>query len=814
MLKIKNKNTHKEDVQNKKSSGKKIKNKETKYVQELLGIKEIKDNTISVSRDNTDTDKLLTKYYIRVNPKNINILQDNVLLGLVDNLKKILNTSDNVEVLVVDKTERVDDNKNYLKELIDRKENPVYKELLQKDLDSLNEEFSRSASREFYFIVPYKNKREIELIKQFEGAIGNNSFEVLKTTEHDTKNMLQVYLERNFTNIVVKEDQLPENIEDQQIYSKSFIDRISPSVLKFLPDHYVMGNTYRRTIAIRNYPLETEKMALLRKVGEKNNVTLKIYYSKMGHNEYEKSIESSVNKNTNEAFEYQITKRAKAEQHLGIAENLVKFLNANPEERMFKVSVFIEVIGNSKQEMEDTFNDVKFMFEGMTYDNLYLKQKEGFLSVNPIGSDQFDIQFERHMPSSSAANIFLPSYSEKIDTQGFPLGRDKSGGKLIIDLDKRDRTHTNSNLILLGNSGEGKSYLLNLIKTNWRLKGKSIIGLDPDGEAQELTENLKGTYMNMMSGKYIINVLEPKIFSESEDSSEVNVDEDDYVPTFSKKTVLSQHISFLRDFFRTYKNMDDTLLDVLEIMLEKTYLKFNMTYESDLSGRKSTDFPILSDLYKTSEDEFRGYENLKYPIYSKEMLQKLLLNINSICRGADSNYFNGHTNIRSYDFLMFGVKELLETAENLKNAVLFNLLTFMNSKLLVEGDTACTIDEFYLFLDNPTMVKYIRNYMKRVRKKDSAIVLASQNIEDYLQKDIAELTKPLFAIPTYKFLFYPGSIDKKLYMDLLNINESEYNLIKSPGRGNTLFISGTEKYNLQVEVPEYKSKLFGTAGGR
>lgn len=813
MLKIKNKNAHRQSVHETGSSNKKLKSKGQKYVQELLGIKEIKDNTISVSVDNTDTEKLEKKYYIRVNPKNINILQINILLGLINNIKNILNSVNDIEVLAVDKTERVDDNKKYLQELIDRKENPVYKELLEGDLDSLNKEFSRSASREFYFIIPYKDERELEVLKQLEGAIENNQFEVLKTTSSDIKNMLQVYLERNFTNIVVKEDELPANIEDDQI-SKNFVDRISPSVLKFFSDHYVMGNTFRKVIAIRNYPLETEKTALLRKVGEKNNVTLKIYYSKMGHAEYEKSIESNVNKNVNEASLYQITKRAKAEQHLGIAENLVKFLNANPEERMFKLSVFIEIIGDSEKEMQDTFNDVKFMFEGMTYDNLYLKQKEGFLSVNPVGSNQFDIQFERHMPSSSAANIFVPSYSEKIDAQGFSLGRDKSGGKLIIDLDKRDRTHTNSNIILLGNSGEGKSYLLNLIKTNWRLKGKGIIGLDPDGEAQELTENLNGTYMSMMSGKYIINVLEPKTFSEGEEDSTTDKNDDDYIPTFSKKTVLSQHISFLRDFFRTYKNMNDTILDVLEIMLEKTYMRFNITYESDLSGKKSTDYPILSDLYDTTENEFRNYEKLKYPIYSKEMLQQLLLNISSICKGADSSYFNGHTNIRSYDFLMFGVKELLETAENLKNAVLFNLLTFMNSKLLVEGDTACTIDEFYLFLDNPTMVKYIRNYMKRVRKKDSAIVLASQNIEDYLQKDIAELTKPLFAIPTYKFLFYPGSIDKKLYMDLLNINESEYNLIKSPSRGNTLFISGTEKYNLQVEVPKYKSKLFGTAGGR
>lgn len=605
-----------------------------------------------------------------------------------------------------------------------------------------------------------------------------------------------------------------ESIAAEKPYIKDFIDMISPSVIKFFPSYYVLGNTFRKVIAIRNYPMQNDRLALLRRIGERNNLTLKVYFNKMSVNDYEKSIEGSFHKNISDSSEDQIIKRTKAKQHLGVTEGLIEFMNANPDEQMFEVSVFIEIIGDTKDEMTDIYNELRFMLEGITYDNLYLKQKEGFLSVSPIGDNQFNIQFERHMPSSSAANLFPLSYSEKIDKHGFPLGKDKSGGSIINDFDKRDRTHTNSNIILLGNSGEGKSYTLKLVETNWRLKGKNIIGLDPEGEQRELVQNLGGTYMDIMSGRYIINVLEPRVFSEGNAEENSDAILDDFIPAFSKSTVLSQHISFLRDFFRTYKDMDNSLLDTLEIMLEKTYKRFDIDYNTDLSTKKSTDFPILSDLYETIEAEYKNYKNLSYPIYTEEILQTLLRNLNSICRGADSPYFNGHTNIKSYDFLIFGVKNLMEVADNLKNAMLFNLLTYMNNKLLVEGDTVCIIDEFYLFLDNPTMVKYIRNYMKRVRKKESAIVLASQNIEDYLQKDIAELTKPLFAIPTYKFLFYPGSIDKKLYMDLLNINESEYNLIKAPSRGNCLFISGIEKYNLQVKAPKYKEVLFGSAGGR
>jgi type IV secretory pathway VirB4 component len=146
----------------------------------------------------------------------------------------------------------------------------------------------------------------------------------------------------------------------------------------------------------------------------------------------------------------------------------------------------------------------------------------------------------------------------------------------------------------------------------------------------------------------------------------------------------------------------------------------------------------------------------------------------------------------------------------------------MSDKLLTEGNTAASIDELYLFLtnngggngNNYVVIEYIRSCMKRVRKKDSAMILASQNLEDFNIEGIRELTKPLFSIPTHAFLFNAGNIDKHFYIDSLQLEESEYILIRYPQRGVCLYKCGNERYNLMVTAPEYKSKLFGTAGGR
>ena len=162
---------------------------------------------------------------------------------------------------------------------------------------------------------------------------------------------------------------------------------------------------------------------------------------------------------------------------------------------------------------------------------------------------------------------------------------------------------------------------------------------------------------------------------------------------------------------------------------------------------------------------------------------------------------------------MFCVKGLDDVAENLRNTLLFNVLSYMSDRLLTAGNTAATIDELYLWLSNPVAITYIRNALKRVRKRGSSMVLASQNLEDFDQPGVRELTRPLFAIPTHQFLFNAGTIDKRFYMDLLQLEPEEYELIRQSQRGICLYKCGNERYHLRVIASPHKSAMFGTAGG-
>ena len=378
-----------------------------------------------------------------------------------------------------------------------------------------------------------------------------------------------------------------------------------------------------------------------------------------------------------------------------------------------------------------------------------------------------------------------------------------------MDFDRRAEDKTTSNILILGNSGQGKSYLLKLILTNIRESGKRIICLDPESEYEDLCEALGGCYIDFMSGAYTINPLEPKAWTDSVEDIDATTPE-----AFKKVTRLSQHIAFLKDFFRSYKDFTDSQIDTIEILLSKLYARFGITDSTDYSMKKPSDFPVMEDFYKLCEEEFMDYDKQRRYLYTEETLQEVCLGIHSMCVGSESKYFNGHTNITDSNFLVFGVKGLMDTNRRLKDCMLFNILSYMSNELLGKGSTAASVDELYLFLTNMTTIEYLRNCMKRVRKKDSSVILASQNIEDFLIPSIREFTKPLFSIPTHQFLFNAGQINPKEYMDALQVEPSEFELIKYPERGTCLYRCGNERYLLQVIAPEYKAAIFGKAGGR
>ena len=774
-----------------------------------------------------------------VSPTNIGVLPDSGITERVRSLQAVLTNLGEIELLALNSWESFTHNKNYYKDRLTEEENHKLQELLGQDLASLDgKQALLSTAREFYIVIRLRGEQESDIaryLSSVEQSIKGCGFTLRRATREELKRMLSLYYEQNVTSEKLEDydgqrwgtppsQPLPrrkhvarKNVNKRgkgkrrkKKPEKDFLDMIAPSVIRFNTDHYVCGSTFRSVWALREYPTQTEEQALLRHLGEKSGVSLHIYAQRLTLVEENKVFDNATNKNRMNSLNTNDFRQALAAK--SNLEDIGKISDAMRKtgEPLARCAVFIELTAANFEELKRLQTDVQaeLIRSKLNVDKLLLRQQQGFACVRPAGANAFGTQFERVLPASSVANLYPLNYSGKTDRRGFLIGKDRFGTNILVDFDQRDADKTSANILILGSSGQGKSYLMKLLALNLLESGKTVISLDAEHEQRELCEAVGGCFIDLMTGEYRINVLEPKRWGDNRDLPETGAPD-----SFQKSSVLAQHISFLKDFFRAYKEFSDPQIDTIEILLARLYDEWKITEETDFEALKPEQFPILSDLYKLIYREYQNFDAGKTQLYTKQLLQEVLLGLHSMCVGSDAVFFNGYTNITSYRFLVFGVGGLSGVAKNVKNALLFNVLSYMSNKLLSEGNTVAMLDELYLWLDNPTAIEYIRNCLKRVRKRNSSMLMASQNIEDFNQPQVREMTKPLFSIPPHQFIFNSGTVDEQFFRDTLQLEKAEYELIKHPQRGTCLYKCGNERYLLEVKAPPYKEALFGKAGG-
>ena len=83
----------------------------------------------------------------------------------------------------------------------------------------------------------------------------------------------------------------------------------------------------------------------------------------------------------------------------------------------------------------------------------------------------------------------------------------------------------------------------------------------------------------------------------------------------------------------------------IEIMLQKLYQSRGLSDQTDFKLLEPEDYPTLSEMYDFIEAEYKGFDEKKRQLYTADLLQNILLGLHSMCKGAESKFFNGHTNI-------------------------------------------------------------------------------------------------------------------------------------------------------------------------
>lgn len=644
--------------------------------------------------------------------------------------------------------------------------------------------------------------------------IAGKGYHINKAQREELAVLLRNYYLREFISAEIytlekelKQDvKLRKKIEKKpELFQKELQRRLLPHSMEFFPSFAVQNGTYRSTMMLKNFPFEIGSCCLLQTACMRGT-SFMMRLTPMNGREIKKLTEKQMNKSSYKRSSTQAT-----DQLEGLSEQtaLAEFYQAvsNSQTTLFFVSVYIECYGRNEEDLQSTIRAVeeKLITANISAERLIRQQREGFLSVSPLGRDYF-LADANNFPSQTVAACYPCSYSSRLDLHGMFLGYTMSGGNFFLDILQRQANVTNSSFCIIGAAGQGKSWLMKKIITFLRMFGVRSFSLDPENEYVDLTKNLNGTIYNCIDGKAKINPLEVRCLRRDDD------DEDDkYVSELNNLPIFFQHMSWLKDFFRVLlPGISDKEVTALMILVQEMYKAHGIDGNTDFSVLGPEDYPILSDLYLFIEPMMgKGYKMIEANI-----IDTLLLYLKSCHDGELSLVFNGHTNIKNADMINFSLLELLEGSKDRTQAVLFNLATWIWSQIaLRRWKILFNMDELYLFLENQFMVRWICSCVKRVRKYQALVGVATQQLADCLRPDIATYTTALFNNSAYKFLFYPGEIDLPKVKDQLDLKAGEIEKIRNPNQKHCLVKAGDDKYYIQVGSLPYENELFGKAGG-
>lgn len=412
--------------------------------------------------------------------------------------------------------------------------------------------------------------------------------------------------------------------------------------------------------------------------------------------------------------------------------------------------------------------------------------KSGFKAVAPFFTIQKDLTeyFKRNILTSTFTGGFLFNTNTFIDKNGYCFGINQNGGIIVFNIWKKDYDRTNSNMVIVGSSGSGKSLATKHIIYNELPRTKLLI-IDPEAEYTYLAKNLKGKIIECggSNSGYTLNPLQVRINKDDEENL----------------NALAIHFQFLHTFFEIlFPSLTDIEFSMLDKVLEELYLKFNITTNTDISKIENTEFPLLEGLYYLLEDKNKEEYKPEY--------EKLLSLIRPISIGQASSLWNGYTDITvDTGLTVFNTKNMQEFQIQYKRAQYYNIMSFaweIISKNKDEFD--CLIaDECHVLVDPniPQTLEYVRNISKRARKYNSSIIVITQSIEDFLNEKIKLYGQSLLANSTYKLFFKMDGQDLRDVVKVFNLSKKEEELIYNAKRGECLLSAGNRKIFVNVKVP-------------
>ncbi|WP_338955157.1 Mbov_0397 family ICE element conjugal transfer ATPase [Spiroplasma endosymbiont of Polydrusus cervinus] len=448
--------------------------------------------------------------------------------------------------------------------------------------------------------------------------------------------------------------------------------------------------------------------------------------------------------------------------------------------------------------------------------------KEMDIKVNPLWYQQFNglkgfipynnkiiiKKYGREMPTSTLAASFPFIDSGLYDKKGAWLGTNNMGNVVLWDQFKITSKRTNHNMFILGTAGMGKSFTMKKMINHHIKMGRKVIVIDPEREYQELCKYYDGNWID--AGDASIGKINPLQILDNNFIDDVEN---------ANSSPLSNHLRFLEQWFKTlYPDFNGREINLLTKYLKLLYHQFNITNNSEINKINNIDFPIMSDFYDLLEKEYKNNKNQLL----KEFMD--LITTDFLNDGKYQALWNGHTTIKfKNNFVVYDVYNLFDLDDKKTNAAQLILMLNIIKKEVKENrfkddnEIVIIVDEAHLAIDkdNPVALNFMYQMTKRIRKYNGALVVATQNIADFVENEtVLKKTTAIINNSQYSFIMglKPNDLEKviNLYKSYGGLTSAEKDYIARSVKGQGLFfVSGFERYRIEIQANKKEKAGFG-----
>ncbi len=496
-------------------------------------------------------------------------------------------------------------------------------------------------------------------------------------------------------------------------------------------------------------------------------------------------------------------------------ESLESFISmlAATQARIFDFQLHIMITANNPEELEMKKMQVRSYVDalGMRAIPLMFEQEKVLKSIIPIFPKQ-DIESRIGTPIPSITiSAMYPFVFDSIKDPGDStlLGVDFSGGVILFNQFlfkiKKEHNRNNANMIILGTSGSGKSTAAKLLLRSHIRNGYKVVCVDPEGELEEMCKNVNGSFLDLGKGGEfgMINPLEV-----IPDADQEELDQG------LGYTVLTRALQTLKAFMKYLTpSIEEDVLAMFSEVVQDTYKRYKIDFDTDFSKLKSGDFPTFDDVYATIKGRL-----LSMPDKTRErdVMERLELKVRPLTKELRF-YFCGHTTLNiDSNIIVFNIRELMNSDENIRNALFFNILKFAwGLSLDKDLTTVLCVDEAHVLLStrNELGAEFLAQIQRRARKYNTGTIIITQQPTDFAAPNLIVHGKAIFDNASYYLVM---GLKKQATEDLallIDLNESEMDSIKYYNQGEALFVCGSRRMRINVLCTQEELDSFGSGGG-